>query len=309
MSRTNFDELLDAGVHFGHLRRKWNPAMAPYIFMERNGIHIIDLYKTMAKIDEAAAALKQIAKAGKKVLFVATKKQAKEIVAEHIKRINMPYVTERWPGGMLTNFATIRKAVRKMISIDKLMSSPSYTNLSKKERLTITRERAKLEKNLGSIADLNRLPAAIFIVDILKEHIALAEAKKLNIPTFAIVDTNSDPRTVDFPIPANDDASKSISLIVDTMVRAIEEGLVERKLDRDKKEAGDDRDMDDNDSRLGLNLLDMDEEEVDEDGIKIVKKDFVDTKVAKMKALEPAPDDKNKPARKRISKPAGRPKK
>ncbi len=309
MSRTNFDALLDAGVHFGHLRRKWNPAMAPYIFMERNGIHIIDLYKTMAKIDEAAAALKQIAKSGKKVLFVATKKQAKEIVAEHIKRINMPYVTERWPGGMLTNFATIRKAVRKMISIDKLMSSPSYTNLSKKERLTITRERAKLEKNLGSIADLNRLPAAIFIVDILKEHIALAEAKKLNIPTFAIVDTNSDPRTVDFPIPANDDASKSISLIVDTMVRAIEEGLVERKLDRDKKEAGDDRDGDDGDMRMGSSMFDSDDDEVDEDGIKIVKKDFVDTKVAKMKALEPAPEDKNKPARKRISKPAGRPKK
>jgi small subunit ribosomal protein S2 len=307
MSRTSFDALLDAGVHFGHLRRKWNPAMAPFIFMERNGIHIIDLYKTMAKVDEAAAALKQIAKAGKKVLFVATKKQAKDLVAEHVKRINMPYVTERWPGGMLTNFATIRKAVRKMISIDKLMSSPSYTNLSKKERLTITRERAKLEKNLGSIADLNRLPSAIFIVDILKEHIALAEAKKLNIPTFAIVDTNSDPRTVDFPIPANDDASKSISLIVDTMVRAMEEGLMERKLDRDKKEAGDERgEGDEFEGRLGSDLLDVDEDEVDEDGIKIVKKDFIETKVAKMKALEPAPDDKNKPARKRISKPAGR---
>ncbi len=307
MSRTNFDALLDAGVHFGHMRRKWNPAMAPYIFMERNGIHIIDLYKTMAKVDEAAAALKQIAKAGKKVLFVATKKQAKDLVAEHVKRINMPYVTERWPGGMLTNFATIRKAVRKMISIDKLMSSPSYTNLSKKERLTITRERAKLEKNLGSIADLNRLPSAIFIVDILKEHIALAEAKKLNIPTFAIVDTNSDPRTVDFPIPANDDASKSISLIVDTMVRAMEEGLMERKLDRDKKEAGDERgEGDEFESRMGDGLLDADEDEVDEDGIKIVKKDFVDTKVAKMKGLEPAPDDKNKPVRKRITKPVGR---
>ncbi len=305
MSRTNFDALLDAGVHFGHLRRKWNPAMAPYIFMERNGIHIIDLYKTMAKVDEAAAALKQIAKAGTKVLFVATKKQAKEIVAEHVRRINMPYVTERWPGGMLTNFATIRKAVRKMISIDKLMSSPSYTNLSKKERLTITRERAKLEKNVGSIADLNRLPSAIFIVDILKEHIALAEAKKLNIPTFAIVDTNSDPRTVDFPIPANDDASKSISLIVDTVVRAMEEGLMERKLDRDKREASDERgEGDEYEGGMGSHLVDDDE--VDEDGIKIVKKDFVDTKVAKMKGLEPAPEDKNKPARKRISKPAGR---
>jgi len=306
MSRTNFDALLDAGVHFGHLRRKWNPAMAPYIFMERNGIHIIDLYKTMAKIDESAGALKQIAKSGKKILFVATKKQAKEIVAEHVKRINMPYVTERWPGGMLTNFATIRKAVRKMISIDKMMSSPSYSNLSKKERLTITRERAKLEKNLGSIADLNRLPAAIFIVDILKEHIALAEAKKLNIPTFAIVDTNSDPRTVDFPIPANDDASKSISLIVDTMVRAIEEGLVERKLDRDKKEA-DEHTEGDEEMGSAMAMLDSDEDEVDDDGIKIVKKDFIDTKVQKLKEKGGVTEaEKAKPARKRINKPAGR---
>jgi small subunit ribosomal protein S2 len=309
MSRTNFEALLDAGVHFGHLRRKWNPAMAPYIFMERNGIHIIDLYKTMAKIDEAAAALKQIAKSGKKILFVATKKQAKEIVAEHIKRINMPYVTERWPGGMLTNFATIRKAVRKMMSIDKMMASPSYQNLSKKERLTMTRERAKLEKNLGSIADLNRLPAAIFIVDILKEHIALAEAKKLNIPTFAIVDTNSDPRTVDFPIPANDDASKSISLIVDTMVRAIEEGLVERKLDRDKRADDERGEGDEFDSHLHAHLMDGEEDEVDEDGITIVKKDYIDTKVAKLKTHEPGAEEQPKPARKRISKPAGRPKK
>ena len=312
MSRTNFDALLDAGVHFGHLRRKWNPAMAPYIFMERNGIHIIDLYKTMAKIDEAASALKQIAKSGKKVLFVATKKQAKEIVAEHVRRVNMPYVTERWPGGMLTNFAIIRKAVRKMMSIDKLMASPSYSNLSKKERLTLTRERAKLEKNLGSIADLNRLPSAIFIVDILKEHIALAEAKKLNIPTFAVVDTNSDPRLVDFPIPANDDASKSISLIVGTMIEAIEEGLVERKLDRDKKAADEERgEGDELEIRMQTQGLgDEDEEETDEDGIKIVKKDFVDTKVAKMKSLTPEPAEKAKPARKRISKPApGRSKK
>jgi small subunit ribosomal protein S2 len=309
MSRTNFDALLDAGVHFGHLRRKWNPAMAPYIFMERNGIHIIDLYKTIAKMDEAAAALKQITKSGKKVLFVATKKQAKEIVAEHIKRVNMTYVTERWPGGMLTNFATIRKAVRKMISIDKLMSSPSYTNLSKKERLTITRERAKLEKNLGSIADLNRLPAAIFIVDILKEHIALAEAKKLNIPTFAIVDTNSDPRLVDFPIPANDDASKSISLIIETMVMAMEEGLMERKLDRDKKASDDERaEGDELDFKLRSQMLEeIEEEEVDEDGIKIVKKDFVDSKLGKMKGGAVQPEaEKAKPARKRISKPAAR---
>ena len=235
MARTNFNDLLDAGAHFGHLKRKWNPNMSPYIFMERNGIHIIDLYKTIAKIEEAASALKQIAKSGKRILFVATKKQAKEIVAQHVKGINMPYVTERWPGGMLTNFATIRKAVRKMSSIDKMLTTNSFKDLSKRERLQITRERAKLEKNLGSIADLNRLPAAIFIVDINKEHIAVAEALKLNIPTFAIVDTNSDPTKVDFPIPANDDASKSISLIVSIMVKAIEEGLMERKLDRDKK--------------------------------------------------------------------------
>ena len=235
MARTNFNELLDAGVHFGHLKRKWNPNMAPYIFMERNGIHIIDLYKTAAKIEEAASALKQIAKSGKRILFVATKKQAKEIVANHVKRVNMPYVTERWPGGMLTNFATIRKAVRKMTSIDKMINTDTYKNLSKRERLQITRERLKLEKNLGSISDLNRLPSAIFIVDINKEHIAVAEAKKLNIPTFAIVDTNSDPNSVDFPIPANDDASKAISLITSIMVNAIEEGLVERKLERDKR--------------------------------------------------------------------------
>jgi small subunit ribosomal protein S2 len=237
MARIDFDQLLDAGVHFGHLKRKWNPNMAPYIFMERNGIHIIDLYKTIAKIEEAAAALKQIAKSGKKVLFVATKKQAKDIVSTQVKKVNMPYVTERWPGGMLTNFATIRKAVRKMTSIDKMMLTATYTNFSKRERLQITRERAKLEKNLGSISDLNRLPSAIFIVDINKEHIAVAEAKKLNIPTFAIVDTNSNPKQVDFPIPANDDASKSIELIISIMTNAIAEGLSERKLDRDKQVA------------------------------------------------------------------------
>ncbi|MBU1013106.1 MAG: 30S ribosomal protein S2 [Bacteroidetes bacterium] len=237
MARTNFDQLLDAGVHFGHLKRKWNPNMAPYIFMERNGIHIIDLYKTAAKIEETAAALKQIAKSGKKILFVATKKQAKEIVAEHVKNVNMPYVTERWPGGMLTNFATIRKAVRKMASIDKMMGTPTYNNFSKRERLQIARERAKLEKNLGSIADLNRLPSALFIVDINKEHIAVAEAKKLNIPTFAIVDTNSNPKLVDFPIPANDDATKSINLITSIITNAIAEGLAERKMDKDKRAA------------------------------------------------------------------------
>jgi small subunit ribosomal protein S2 len=311
MSRTTFDALLDAGVHFGHLKRKWNPNMAPYIFMERNGIHIIDLYKTMAKMDEAAAALKQISKSGKRVLFVATKKQAKEIVAEHVKKINMPYVTERWPGGMLTNFATIRKAVRKMASIDKLMSSPSFNNISKKERLTVTRERAKLEKNLGSIADLNRLPAAIFVVDILKEHIAVAEAKKLNIPTFAIVDTNSDPRQVDFPIPANDDASKSISLIMEVMVQAIEEGLIERKLDRDKKIVDDERGEPREDdleirTKSGSVDFDLDEEEDEtEEGISVVRKDFVETKVPKIKGSA-EPEEKPKAPRKRITKPAGR---
>ncbi len=236
MARTNFEELLDAGVHFGHLKRKWNPNMAPYIFMERSGIHILDLYKTMAKLEEAASAIKQVAKSGKKILFVATKKQAKEIVATQVQRVNMPYVTERWPGGMLTNFATIRKAVRKMSSIDKMMTQELYKHLSKREKLQISRERAKLEKQLGSISDLNRLPSAIFVVDILKEKIAIAEARKLNIPTFAMVDTNSDPTLIDFPIPANDDASKSIQLITKLMVDSIEEGLTERKVEKDKKD-------------------------------------------------------------------------
>ena len=237
MAKVTFEEMLDAGVHFGHLRRKWNPNMAPYIFMERNGIHIIDLYKTQAKLDDALKALKQIAKSGRRVLFVATKKQAKDIVAESVKKVNMPYVTERWPGGMLTNFATIRKAIRKMTSIDKMKTTPSWLNLSKRERLQIDRERAKLEKNLGSIADMSRLPAALFIVDILKENIAVAEARKLNIPTFALVDTNSDPTLIDFPIPANDDASKSIALIVNAATQAIAEGLAERKMAREKKAA------------------------------------------------------------------------
>ncbi|MCQ2306238.1 MAG: 30S ribosomal protein S2 [Bacteroidales bacterium] len=229
MTQATFEELLDAGCHFGHLRRKWNPNMAPYIFMERNGIHIIDLYKTQAKIDEAAQALQQMARAGKKVLFVATKKQAKDIVSELVSRVNMPFVTERWPGGMLTNFTTIRKAVRKMTSLQKLMTSSQYSNLSKRERLQVERELEKLQKNLGSIADLNRLPSAVFVVDVIKEHIAVAEARKLNIPTFAIVDTNSNPNLIDHPIPANDDASKSIALIVSKMVEAIEEGMNERK--------------------------------------------------------------------------------
>jgi len=235
MSRTNFNELLDAGVHFGHLKRKWNPNMAPYIFMERNGIHIIDLKKTTDKIDIAASALKQIAKSGRKILFVATKKQAKEIVSERVQQINMPYVTERWPGGMLTNFPTIRKTVKKMASIDKMSTDGTFDNLSKREKLQITRQRAKLYKNFGSIADLTRLPAALFAVDVSKEHIAVREARRLNIPVFAIVDTNSDPTLVDFPIPANDDASKSISLIINICSKAIQEGLEERKLEKDKE--------------------------------------------------------------------------
>lgn len=241
MPRTDFKELLDAGVHFGHLKRKWNPAMAPYIFMERNGIHIIDLEKTIVKLDEAASAMKHIAKSGKKVLFVATKKQAKEIVAEKVKRVNMPYVTERWPGGMLTNFPTIRKAVKKMGSIDKMATDGTFANMSKREKLQVTRQRAKLEKNLGSIVDLTRLPSALFIVDVTKEHIAVREAKRLGIPVFAMVDTNSDPTEIDFPVPANDDASKSIALIVEILCQSIEEGLNERKLEKDKEPGAKDK--------------------------------------------------------------------
>ena len=232
MSRVNFDQLLEAGVHFGHLKRKWNPAMAPYIFMERNGIHIIDLYKTVAKIDDAAAALKQIAKSGKRVLFVATKKQAKEVVAEKAAAINMPYVIERWPGGMLTNFPTIRKAVKKMTTIDKMTKDGTFDNLSKREKLQITRQRAKLEKTLGSIADLTRLPSALFVVDVMKEHIAVREANRLGIPVFAMVDTNSDPTNIDYVIPANDDATKSIEVILDAVCGAIVEGLEERKAEK-----------------------------------------------------------------------------
>lgn len=233
MSRTNFDELLEAGCHFGHLKRKWNPAMAPYIFMERNDIHIIDLHKTVVKIDEAAAALKQIAKSGRKILFVATKKQAKELVAETVKKTGMPYMTERWTGGLLTNYATVRKAIRKMASIDKMKGEATWNNLAKREQLQMNRLRAKLDKDYGSVSDMSRLPSALFIVDISKEHIAVAEAKKLNITTFAIVDTNSNPNDVDFAIPANDDASKSIEIIVKTMCDAIMEGLAERQVDKD----------------------------------------------------------------------------
>lgn len=237
MPRTNFQELLDAGVHFGHLKRKWNPNMEPYIFMEKNGIHIIDLQKTIVKIDECAAAMKQIAKSGRRILFVATKKQAKDLVSELVKDTGMPYVTERWPGGMLTNFPTIRKAVKKMVSIDKMANEPSWNNLSKREKLQITRQRAKLEKVLGSISDLTRLPAALFVVDVLKEKIAVREAKRLGIPVFAMVDTNSNPEDIDFVIPANDDASQSIKLIVGVITDAVREGLNERKFEKEKDEA------------------------------------------------------------------------
>jgi len=270
MSKVTFEELLDAGCHFGHLRRKWNPAMAQYIFMEKNGIHILDLNKTLVKLDEACAAAKQIAKSGRKILFVATKKQAKDTIAELAKSVNMPYVTERWPGGMLTNFFTIRKAVKKMSDIDKLMVSSQFDNLAKREKLQIQRERAKLEKNLGSISDLSRLPAAVFIVDILKEHIAVAEARRLNITTFAIVDTNSNPNLIDFPVPANDDASKSIHVVVKSICDAIAEGNAERKLD---KEAHDDENMDD---ALDMDIAVEEEEEqastdVEVKGVKKVK--------------------------------------
>ena len=237
MARTNFDQLLQAGCHFGHLKRKWNPAMAPYIFMERNGIHIIDLNKTVAKIDEAAEALKGIAKSGKKVLFVATKKQAKEVVAEKAASVNMPYVNERWAGGMLTNFPTIRKAVKKMTNIDKLMNDGTFSNLSKRELLQISRQRAKLEKNLGSIADLTRLPSALFVVDVTKEHIAVKEAVRLGIPVFGIVDTNSDPKNVDYIIPANDDAKDSVEAILSAVCGAIAEGLEERKAEKADEKA------------------------------------------------------------------------
>ncbi len=262
MSRVSYNDLLEAGAHFGHLKSKWNPKMAPYIFMEARGIHIIDLNKTVAKIDEAANAMKQVAKSGKKILFVATKKQAKDIVADAATRVNMPFITERWPGGMLTNFATVRKSVKKMTGFEKMATDGTFENISKKERLQITRQKAKMEKFLGSIIDLSRLPAALFIVDINKEHIAVAEAKKLNIPTFAITDTNTDPTQVDFAIPANDDATKSIALIVETMSKAIEEGLAERKMD---KEAEKDREDEGTAEEAGIQVEYVGGEEDDDD--------------------------------------------
>ena len=237
MSRVNFDQLLEAGVHFGHLKRKWNPAMAPYIFMERNGIHIIDLYKTVAKVDEAAEVMKNLAKQGKKVLFVATKKQAKQVVADKASSVGMPYVIERWPGGVLTNFPTIRKAVKKMAAIDKMTKDGTFDNLSKREKLQITRQRAKLEKTLGSIVDLTRLPSALFVVDVMKEHIAVREANRLGIPVFGMVDTNSDPNNIDYVIPANDDATKSVEVILGAICEAMNEGLQERKAEKIDTEA------------------------------------------------------------------------
>ena len=237
MSRVNFDQLLEAGVHFGHLKRKWNPAMAPYIFMERNGIHIIDLYKTVAKVDEAAEVMKNLAKQGKKVLFVATKKQAKQVVADKAASVGMPYVIERWPGGMLTNFPTIRKAIKKMATIDKMTKDGTFDNLSKREKLQITRQRAKLEKTLGSIVDLTRLPSALFVVDVMKEHIAVREANRLGIPVFGMVDTNSNPNNIDYVIPANDDATKSVEVILGAICEAMNEGLQERKAEKIDTEA------------------------------------------------------------------------
>ena len=237
MSRVNFDQLLEAGVHFGHLKRKWNPAMAPYIFMERNGIHIIDLYKTVAKVDEAAEVMKNLAKQGKKVLFVATKKQAKQVVADKAASVGMPYVIERWPGGMLTNFPTIRKAIKKMTTIDKMTKDGTFDNLSKREKLQITRQRAKLEKTLGAIVDLTRLPSALFVVDVMKEHIAVREANRLCIPVFSMVDTNSDPNNIDYVIPANDDATKSVEVILGAICEAMNEGLQERKAEKIDTEA------------------------------------------------------------------------
>ena len=235
--RTNFDQLLEAGAHFGHLKRKWNPAMAPYIYMERNGIHIIDLNKTALKIDEAAEALKNLARSGRKVLFVGTKKQAQEVVAARAQEVGMPYITERWAGGMLTNFPTIRKAVKKMGQIDKMMTDGTLENVSKREKLQVTRQREKLEKNLGSIADMTRLPSAVFVVDVMKEHIAVAEANRLGIPVFGIVDTNSNPNNIDFVIPANDDATKAIDVILGAVCEAIKEGLEERKVEKADEEA------------------------------------------------------------------------
>ena len=309
MPKTNFEELLNAGVHFGHLKRKWNPNMAPYIFMEKNGIHIIDLHKTIVKLDEAAIAMKQIAKSGRRILFVATKKQAKDIVSERVKNVNMPYVTERWPGGMLTNFPTIRKAVKKMSTIDKMATDGTFDTLSKREKLQVARQRAKLEKNLGSIADLTRLPAAMFVVDVSKENIAVREATRLNIPVFAIVDTNSNPNLVDFPIPANDDASKSIDLIITYVCEAISEGLSERKMEKEKettakeKKDRETKEAKDIAAMKKLRLDEEEEEEVSDEDEKdiLISIDADDAEVSPVKIKEDAKKPKvKKVPRKRI---------
>ena len=265
MQKIEVKQLLEAGVHFGHLTRKWNPQMAPYIFMEKNGIHIIDLHKTVVKLEEATNALKHLASSGRKVLFVATKKQAKDIVVKYAQETNMPYITERWPGGMLTNFVTIRKAIKKMVSIDKMKKDGTFETLSKRERLQITRQRANLEKNLGSIADMTRLPSAIFVVDVLREHIAVKEAKKLGIPVFAMVDTNSNPNDATFPIPSNEDASKSIDLILSIVSQAIKEGLSNRKVDKEKSKSDTDENQD-SDEQLEFNgtQAEVDSDELDE---------------------------------------------
>lgn len=275
-AKAEVKNLLEAGVHFGHLTRKWNPNMAPYIYMERNGIHVINLYKTVAKLDEACEALKKISASGRKILFVATKKQAKDIVAKKVSEVNMPYITERWPGGMLTNFVTIRKAVKKMTSIDRMKKDGTFNTLSKKERLQVERLRAKLEKNLGSIADMTRLPGALFIVDTMREHIAVKEAQKLNIPIFAMVDTNSDPRPIDFVIPANDDASKSIEIIMEFVANAVAEGLTERKSDKtsDRGEEDEDDILVEDDTDAGYDdAEESDEEETPEAAEVVVDED------------------------------------
>ena len=284
MSKVNFEQLLEAGVHFGHLKRKWNPAMAPYIFEEKKGIHIIDLNKTIVHLDQASAALKQIAKSGKKILFVATKKQAKEILSERVKEINMPYVTERWTGGMLTNFQTTRKSIRKMTSIDKMKTDGTWETLNKRERLFKTRQREKLDKNFGSIADMTRQPAAIFIVDIIKEHIALKEARRLNIPVFAMVDTNSNPKMVDFPIPANDDATKSIAIVLDTICEAIKEGLTERKNAKDMdKDGGEEAKP----AKKAAKKEAVKEEPKDEEAVEEKAEEVVEEKAEEAKVAEP----------------------
>ncbi len=302
MSKLSFDQLLDAGVHFGHLKRKWNPSMAPYIFEEKKGIHIIDLNKTLVHLDQACSAMKQIAKSGKKVLFVATKKQAKDIVAEKISNVNMPFVTERWSGGMLTNFQTTRKSIRKMATIDKMKSDGSWDTLNKREKLFKTRQREKLEKTFGSISDMTRQPAAVFIVDILKEHIALAEARRLNIPTFAMVDTNSNPKLVDFPIPSNDDASKSISIIMDEICKAIQEGLEERKTLKDNPEKAKASEEKANASAK------VAENEVTEAKVETTAKEEAPTTEEKVTEVEVAAEVKEEPAKeeKEEKKPAAK---